>query len=165
MHVRGTCVQRRRKLPPMSADEFDVIRKLFAPLATSGAARGLSDDVAVLEASGKLVVTTDAIVEGVHFLPDDPIDTIAKKALRVNVSDIVAKGAKPIGALLTLIWPDDRGADQITDFGRGLREDLEAFEIPLLGGDTTSTPGPLTISMTLFGAPLGDSVSSRADAK
>ena len=56
----------------------------------------------MLEANGKLVVTTDAIVEGVHFLPDDPIETVAKKALRVNVSDIVAKGAKPIGALLTL---------------------------------------------------------------
>lgn len=149
----------------MSADEFDVIQKLLAPLATSAAARGLIDDVAVLETTGKLVVTTDAIVEGVHFLADDPIDTIAKKALRVNFSDIVAKGAKPIGALLTLIWPDHRTSKDIGDFARGLGEDLALFSIPLLGGDTTSTPGPLSVSITVFGLPLGDRVPSRADAK
>ncbi len=148
----------------MSADEFDMIRNLFAPLATSAAARGLADDVALLEASGKLVVTTDAIVEGVHFLPDDPIDTVAKKALRVNISDIVAKGAKPIGALLTLIWPTDRSSSQIADFARGFAEDLSLFDVPLLGGDTTSTAGPLTVSITAFGKPLGDRVPSRADA-
>jgi len=149
----------------MSADEFDVIRELFAPLATSMAARGLADDVALLEASGPLVVTTDAIVEGVHFLADDPIDTVAKKALRVNVSDIVAKGAKPIGVLLTLVWPDRRASAELPEFARGLREDLALFSIPLLGGDTTSTPGPLTVSITVLGTPLGERVPSRADAK
>jgi thiamine-monophosphate kinase len=149
----------------MSADEFDVIRELFAPLATSAGARGLLDDVAVLEATGALVVTTDAIVEGVHFLADDPIDTVARKALRVNVSDLVAKGAKPVGALLTLIWPKERPSHEMTDFARGLSEDLELFAIPLLGGDTTSTPGPLTVSMTAFGTPLGERTPSRADAK
>jgi thiamine-monophosphate kinase len=149
----------------MPADEFEVIRTLFAPLATSAGARGLLDDVAVLEASGKLVVTTDAIVEGVHFLADDPIDTVAKKALRVNLSDLVAKGARPIGALLTLVWPDRRASRELADFARGLREDMELFSIPLLGGDTTSTPGPLTVSITAFGAPLGERVPSRAGAK
>ena len=149
----------------MSSDEFDIIRQLFAPLATSGAARGLLDDVAVLEANGQLVVTTDAIVEGVHFLPGDPIETVAKKALRVNVSDIVAKGAKPIGALLTLVWPHQRASGQLVEFARGLREDLALFSIPLLGGDTTSTPGPLTVSITAFGAPLGERVPSRAEAE
>ena len=149
----------------MPADEFDTISALFAPLATSAGARGLLDDVAVLEAGGALVVTTDAIVEGVHFLPDDPVDAIAKKALRVNVSDLVAKGAKPVGALLTLIWPNGRPSHELTDFARGLREDLDLFAIPLLGGDTTSTPGPLIVSVTAFGTPLGDRVPSRADAK
>lgn len=149
----------------MSADEFEIIRTLFAPLAAREVARGLLDDVAVLRAQGALVVTTDAIVEGVHFRADDPIETIAKKALRVNVSDLAAKGAKPVGALLILIWPNDRSAAQIAAFARGLGEDLQHFSVPLLGGDTTSTPGPLTISMTLFGEPLGPRVPSRADAK
>jgi thiamine-monophosphate kinase len=148
----------------MPADEFDVIRKLFAPLATSAGARGLIDDVAVLEARGTLVVTTDAIVEGVHFLPGDPIDLIAKKALRVNFSDLVAKGAKPVGVLLTLIWPKGRDAAEISRFAKGLAEDLDQFHVALLGGDTTSTDGPLVVSVTAFGEPLGDRVPSRADA-
>ena len=145
----------------MPADEFDIIRTLFAPLAGEGA-RGLVDDVAVL---GDLIVTTDAIVEGVHFLASDPIDTIAKKALRVNLSDIAAKGAKPSGVLLTLIWPQHRDTADIDAFARGLGEDLHHYDVPLLGGDTTSTPGPLTISITAFGKPLGSRTPSRADAK
>lgn len=146
----------------MPADEFDIIKRLFAPLAATPGARGLVDDVAVL---GEFVITTDAIVEGVHFLPDDPIDTVAKKALRVNVSDLTAKGARPVGALLTLIWPRDRPAAQIGEFARGLGEDLKHYDVPLLGGDTTSTPGPLTVSITMFGAPFGPRVPSRAEAK
>jgi thiamine-monophosphate kinase len=149
----------------MPADEFDIIARYFAPLATSSGARGLVDDVAVLETTGRLVVTTDAIVEGVHFLPGDPIDTIAKKALRVNLSDLAAKGAKPLGVVLTLIWPQSRPAAQIADFARGLGEDLKHYGIALLGGDTTSTPGPLTISITAFGEPLGARTPSRADAR
>jgi thiamine-monophosphate kinase len=149
----------------MSADEFEVIRNLFAPLATDAAARGLIDDVAVLSARGELVVTTDAIVEGVHFLADDPIETVASKALRVNISDLVAKGAKPASALLSLIWPNHRPADEIARFANALGRDLKHFGASLVGGDTTSTPGPLTISMTLFGEPLGERTPSRADAK
>ncbi len=149
----------------MSADEFAVIRELFAPLATHAGARGLVDDAAVLEAQGALVVTTDAIVEGVHFLIDDPIDTVAKKALRVNVSDIVAKGAKPVAALLTLVWPNARPSDEIATFARGLGEDLQHYGVALIGGDTTSTPGPLTVSITLFGQPLGSRTPARTDAK
>jgi thiamine-monophosphate kinase len=149
----------------MSADEFEVIRDLFAPLARSAGARGLVDDVAVLEAKGALVLTTDAIIEGVHFLADDPIDTVAKKALRANLSDLTAKGAKCVGALLTLIWPDDRPSSQIADFARGLDEDLRLYDAPLLGGDTASTPGPLTVSITAFGEPLGQRIPSRADAR
>lgn len=149
----------------MPADEFEVIRKLFAPLATDAGARGLADDAAVLAARGDLVVTTDAIVEGVHFLPNDPIETVASKALRVNVSDLIAKGARPTGALLTLIWPENRPSEDIAVFANSLDRELKHFGMSLMGGDTTSTPGPLTISMTAFGEPLGERTPSRADAK
>jgi thiamine-monophosphate kinase len=148
----------------MPADEFDTIRKLFAPLAKSVGARGLIDDAALLENAGKLVVTTDAVVEGVHFRPDDPIDSVAKKALRANLSDLAAKGAKPIAITLTLIWPDARPAAEIETFAHSLGQDLKLFGIELIGGDTTSTPGPLSISITAFGEPLGARMPSRADA-
>ena len=149
----------------MPVDEFEVIRSLFAPLATDVSARGLVDDVAVLSARGDLVVTTDTIVEGVHFLASDPIETVASKALRVNISDLVAKGAKPASALLSFIWPNHRPADEIARFANALGRDLKHFGVSLIGGDTTSTPGPLTVSMTLFGEPLGARTPSRADAK
>jgi thiamine-monophosphate kinase len=149
----------------MAADEFQIIRDLFAPLATHAGARALADDVAVLETRGALVVTTDAIVEGVHFLADDPIETIAMKALRVNISDLVAKGAKPVAVLLTLVWPKDRPSEQIAAFAEALGRDLKHFGVSLIGGDTTSTLGPLTISITAFGEPLGARTPARADAK
>lgn len=149
----------------MSANEFSVIRELFAPHATSEAARALRDDAAVLEAQGRLVVTTDAIVEGVHFLASDPIETVAMKALRVNVSDIVGKGARPVAALLNLVWSDKRPASEIEDFAAAFGRDLKFFGINLIGGDTTSTPGPLTIAVTLFGEPLGPRVPARGDAQ
>jgi len=143
-------------------DEFAAIADLFAPLAKYPGARGLLDDAALY--AGK-VVTTDAIVEGVHFLPDDPLDTIAKKALRVNLSDLAAKGARPSAALLTLIWPDARAGAEIADFARGLGEDLALYGVALLGGDTTRTPGPLTVSITAFGAPAGARTPARSDAQ
>lgn len=149
----------------MSADEFAVIRDLFAPHATSEGARALRDDAAVLQAQGRVVVTTDTIVEGVHFLSGDPIETIAMKSLRVNVSDIVAKGARPIAALLNLVWSDTRASSEIATFADAFGRDLRSFGIDLIGGDTTSTPGPLTISVTLFGEPLGARVPARADAQ
>ncbi len=149
----------------MSADEFAVIRDLFAPHATTAGARALRDDAAVFEAQGKLVVTTDTIVEGVHFLATDPIETIAMKALRVNVSDIVAKGARASAALLNLVWSDTRPSSEIATFAEAFGRDLRFFGVSLIGGDTTSTPGPLTISVTLFGEPLGARVPARADAQ
>jgi len=149
----------------MPADEFDVIHRLFAPLAASPEARGLADDAAVLDVRGPLIVTTDAVVEGVHFLPDDPIATVAMKALRVNISDLIGKGARPVAALLTLIWPKSRSAREIELFADALGGDLEHFGMALIGGDTTSTDGPLTVSITAFGAPLGGRTPARADAK
>lgn len=147
-----------------SADEFEVIRTLFAPHAKAAGARGLMDDAALLDA-GAHVVTTDAIVEGVHFTAADPIATVAMKALRVNVSDLIGKGAQPVAALLTLIWPKSRPAEEIAVFADAFGGDLEFFGMSLLGGDTTSTDGPLTISVTAFGKPLGDRTPSRADAQ
>lgn len=149
----------------MAANEFEVIHTLFAPLATDAGARGLIDDAAIIPGGSDIVVTTDAIVEGVHFLESDPIETVAMKALRVNLSDLIAKGARPRAALLTLIWPKTRRAEHIVAFADGLARDLKHFGVSLIGGDTTSTPGPLTISITAFGEPLGSRTPSRADAQ
>jgi thiamine-monophosphate kinase len=140
--------------------EDALIARYFKPLATDPGAFGLDDDAAVLKAphGEEIVVTTDAIVEGVHFLADDPPDTVARKALRVNLSDLAAKGAQPAGFVLTLAL---RGADDawLTAFARGLGEDAKSFDCPLLGGDTVSTPGPLTVSISAFGrVPAGKMV-------
>jgi thiamine-monophosphate kinase len=131
--------------------EDSLIARYFRPLATDPGAFDLGDDAAILKALGDdIVVTTDAIVEGVHFLAHDPPDTIARKALRVNLSDLAAKGATPAGFVLTLAL---RAADDawLAPFARGLGEDAGLFGCPLLGGDTVSTPGPLMISITAFG--------------
>lgn len=130
-------------------DEFDLIRRYFAPLATSPGADGLRDDVA--EIAPGLIATKDAIVEGIHFLHDDPISTVAQKLVRVNVSDIIAKGGKPDAALLALVWPKSRPQAEIGDFARALGADLARWGANLAGGDTTSTDGPLTLSLTLLG--------------
>jgi thiamine-monophosphate kinase len=136
---------------PSVSGEDSLIARYFRPIATDPGAFGLDDDAAALRPSGDdIVVTTDAIVEGVHFLPDDPPDTIARKALRVNLSDLAAKGAVPAGFVLTLAL---RGADDawLKPFAAALGEDARRFGCPLLGGDTVSTPGPLMISITAFG--------------
>jgi thiamine-monophosphate kinase len=149
----------------MPTDELELISKHFAPLATHPAARGLKDDLAILKIRGPLAITADTIVEGVHFLPDDPIDTVARKALRVNFSDLAAKGARPLGVLVCLSWPDARPGAEITEFAAGLGQDLERYRCALLGGDTTSTPGPLSISVTAIGRPLRHRAPARGDAR
>ena len=134
-----------------ASGEDSLIARYFKPLAVDPGAFGLGDDAALLEAQGDdIVVTTDAIVEGVHFLADDPPDTVARKALRVNLSDLAAKGAHPAGFVLTLAL---RRADEVwlAPFARGLGEDAGQFGCPLLGGDTVATPGPLMVSITAFG--------------
>jgi thiamine-monophosphate kinase len=140
-------------------DEFDFIARLMKPL-TRGApeALGLLDDAAAIPARPgfDLIVTTDMIVEGVHFLPSDPLDLVARKLLRVNLSDLAAKAAEPDGWFLSVSWPRRCGWAEREAFARGLGEDQDAFGLTLLGGDTTSTPGPLTASATLLGwAPTG----------
>ena len=148
-----------------ASGEDALIARYFKPVAADPGAFGLDDDAAVLKPLGAdIVVTTDAIVEGVHFLPDDPPDTVARKALRVNLSDLAAKGATPAGFVLTLAL---RTADDawLKPFAGALGEDAKSYLCPLLGGDTVSMPGPLTISVTAFGRVPADKMVRRRGAR
>ena len=147
--------------------EFELIAQLFAPLATAPGALGLTDDVALIAppAGKELVLKTDAIVESVHFHASDPAESVAKKALRVNLSDLAAKGAEPAGYLLALNLPNSTNMEWLESFARGLAADQKEFGISLFGGDTTATPGPLSISVCMFGwIPVG-MMTKRAGAK
>lgn len=138
------------RLPP---DEQTIIDRFFRPLAGEGAF-GLRDDAARLRVPPDcdLVVTADMIAVGVHFLPGDPAGTIAQKALRVNVSDLAAKGARPIAYTLSIGCGDDLGEVWLADFAEGLRRDQALFGLTLLGGDTIIVPSGPVISVTAFGA-------------
>jgi thiamine-monophosphate kinase len=145
--------------------EDALIARYFRPLATHPGAFNLVDDAAILKSSDEdLVVTTDAIVEGVHFFADDPPDTIARKALRVNLSDLASKGATPAGFVLTLALRSAEDA-WLAPFARGLGEDADRFGSPLLGGDTVSTPGPLMVSIAAFGRVPAGKMVHRSGAK
>ena len=132
--------------------EFERIRRYFAPLAGPGGL-GLLDDAALVgSAAGRsLVVTADAIVCGIHYLPEDPPQLIAKKLLRVNLSDLAAMGARPLYYLLTTALPAELGAEWVAAFARGLEEDQRRFGVALLGGDSVSTVGPAVLSLTAIG--------------
>lgn len=134
--------------------EFELIRRYLAPLAAEEpAALGLIDDAAVLAPppGRDLVLTADAMVAGVHYLAEDPADLVARKLLRVNLSDLAAMGAAPRGYLLTACWPEDVEERWIAHFVDGLAADQAEFGIRLLGGDTTRTPGPASLSLTALG--------------
>jgi thiamine-monophosphate kinase len=139
--------------------EFELIARYFAPLARAfSGAYGLLDDAAVISpASGnELVVKSDAIVGGIDFLPDDPADLVARKALRVNLSDLAAKGAVPRAYLLDLILPSTVDEPWIAAFAAGLAQDQAEYRVHLIGGDMSSTSGPITIAVTVFGeTPVG----------
>jgi thiamine-monophosphate kinase len=136
------------------ADEFGEIARLFRPL-TRGAAGAfdLLDDAAVVpqRPGFDLVITKDAIVEGVHFPVGERPDLVARKLVRVNLSDLAAKAAEPFGCFLAVAWPRSFGAEDRAAFAQGLGEDLQAYGVDLLGGDTVSTPGPFTASLTALG--------------
>lgn len=135
-------------------NEFDLIAKYFRPLAEKApGAFGLVDDAAAVRvpAGEELVLTTDSIIAGTHFLASDPIDSVAKKLLRVNVSDLAAKGARPLGYLLACMWPLGTPEQTIAAFAAALLDDQERFGLSLLGGDTTSTAGPLALTVTALG--------------
>jgi thiamine-monophosphate kinase len=137
----------------MSAEDR-LIARYFAPLATHPGALGLSDDAAFISppAGCDLVLTTDAIVAGVHFFTDDAPGKVAQKALRVNLSDLAAKGAKPLGFLLSLALPREVAEDWLAAFVEGLGADAKAYGCPLFGGDSVRTPGPVAVSVTMFGS-------------
>jgi thiamine-monophosphate kinase len=149
---------------PMSR-ERDFIDRL-KPLARDPAARGLADDAAVLAVGGEiLVLTHDMIVEGVHYLPCDPPQDVAWKLVAVNLSDLAAKGARPIGVLLGYALGSVAAHDAA--FVDGLREALDAFDVPLLGGDTVQMPddAPRAHGLTAIGIAHPSGTPSRAGAK
>jgi thiamine-monophosphate kinase len=133
--------------------EDELIAAYFAPLAGSGAF-GLSDDAALLaEKPGHdIVATTDMLIAGVHFFTGDPPGAIARKALRVNLSDLAAKAAEPLGFLLGLALPSDWTEPWLAGFSQGLGEDAAANKCRLLGGDTVKSLGATVITITAFGA-------------
>lgn len=136
------------------AGEFDLIARYFAPLAARDAnSFGLTDDAAIIaaEAGHELVVTADMAVAGRHFFADDPPDAIAQKLLRVNLSDLAAKGARPHGYILTIALPRPVPEAWVAAFAQGLADDQARFDIGLLGGDTVSTDGPICLSLTAMG--------------
>src|SRR4029079_7161027 len=178
---RGTCV-RPSSTPPRGeamatrargqkfakeSGEDRLIARHFKPIAWHPGALGLTDDAAILTPppGHTLVVTADANVGGVHFFPDDPPDAIARKALRVNLSDLAAKGAKAAGFVLTLALPKGVGDDWLKAFARGLGADAKTYDCPLLGGDTVTTPGPVTISITAFGTLPKGTMVKRSGAR
>ena len=148
--------------------EFGLIARHLAPLAGEGAL-GLRDDVGLV---GGLAVTKDLLVPGTHFLASDPLDTVARKAVRVNASDLIAKGCAPRAMLLGLVWSHPPGDAAYQALATGLRADLGTFGLTLLGGDTTRgdvgvnlfhEPVPL-LSVTMLGSPLGKAIVPRGGA-
>ena len=136
-------------------------------MASHPGALGLTDDAAFVSPPPgcDLVLKTDAIVGGVHFFNDDPPDAVARKALRVNLSDLAAKGAAPLGFLLSLALPKDIDAGWLQAFAAGLRDDAEHYRCPLFGGDTDRTPGPVSIAIAAFGSVPQGTMVRRAGAR
>jgi thiamine-monophosphate kinase len=132
--------------------EFERIARFFAPLAGPGAL-DLKDDVALIDGPGgeQYVLTTDTIIEGLDFFPDDPPFQVAQKLLRVNLSDLAAKGATPFGYLLTTALPKTRGEAWLNEFSQGLAADQKEFGCVLLGGDSSAMPGPTTLTAAMLG--------------
>lgn len=154
--------------PKDPVDEFDWIERCLRPLAADAPeALGLLDDAALIAARPgfDLVVSKDAMVEGVHFLTEDPLDGVAGKLLRVNLSDLAAKGAEPYAYMLATAWSPRCGWTERQAFAAGLAADQDRFGLRLIGGDTVSTPGPLTFSLTIFGWVPAGALVRRAGAK
>src|SRR4029450_7575533 len=172
---RDVCAAANSTAPPgermaggdKSPAEEPLIPRFFKPLATHPGALGLSDDAAFLRSPPgcDLVLKTDAIVGGVHFFSDDAADDVARKALRVNLSDLAAKGARPLGFLLSLVLPTETGDEWLEKFAEGLRADAVLFSCPLFGGDTARTPGPVTISIAMFGSVPEGTMVRRAGSR
>jgi thiamine-monophosphate kinase len=147
-------------------DEFDWIEALRPLTRGEPAALGLMDDAAVLPARPgyDLVISEDAMVEGVHFLKGEDAAIVARRLLRTSLSDLAAKAAEPFGYTLMIAWPPDRDWSDRQAFIRGLDQDGALYNVALLGGDTVATPGPLTVSATVLGWAPVDGVVPRSGA-
>lgn len=146
--------------------EFGRIRRFFAPLAGPGGL-GLTDDAALIDPSPgrQLVATLDTMVAGVHYLPDDPPDLVARKLLRVNLSDLAAMGARPRYYLLSTALPAALDDEWVERFAAGLGEDQRRYGVELLGGDSVATPGPAVLSLTALGEIAAGAAIRRAGAQ
>src|SRR5262245_9411806 len=138
---------------PTGSAEDRLIARYFKPLATHPAALGFNDDAAAIAPPPgcDLVLKTDGVIVGVHVFPDDSPAAIAQKALRMNLSDLAAKGATPLGFLLSIALPKDHAESWVAQFAEGLAADAARFGCPLLGGDTDRTPGPIAVNVFAFG--------------
>jgi thiamine-monophosphate kinase len=146
--------------------EDELIARYFKPLARHPGTFGFTDDASAITppAGHDLVLKTDGLIEGVHYFADDPAADVARKALRVNLSDLASKGAMPLGFLLAIALSKGFAEDWLAAFARGLGEDADAYQCPLLGGDTDSTPGPTSISIAAFGVLPQGTMVRRAGA-
>ena len=148
-------------------DEFQRIARFLRPLAREPGALALLDDAAILvpQPGQRLAITTDGMVAGVHFLPEDPAESVASKLLRVNYSDLAAMGATPVGYFLTVSLPRTVDAEWLRGFADGLAADQAVLGGSLLGGDSTSTPGPISVTMTAIGSLPADRELLRSTAR
>jgi thiamine-monophosphate kinase len=153
--------------PAQESAEDRLIARHFRAIATDPGAFGLGDDAGILSPPPgcDVVLKTDPIIAGVHFFPGDPADAVARKALRVNLSDLAAKGAQPAGFLLAIALPAGTSDEWLGQFASALGDDAARYRCPLLGGDTDRTPGPLTVSVTAFGTVPRGSMLRRSGAK
>ncbi|WP_020593313.1 thiamine-phosphate kinase [Kiloniella laminariae] len=139
----------------MEKSEFDLIKSYFAPLASGyDEAFGLLNDAALISENpqASTVVTMDTLIAGVHFLMSDPAGDIARKCLRVNLSDLAAMGATAFGYSLSMAYNSQIETGWVREFTAALGEDQKRFSCHLIGGDTVVTPGSLTITITCFGS-------------
>lgn len=133
--------------------EDAIVQTYFARLAEMEGAHGLRDDCASLRPGPgqEFVLKTDPVRSGVHFLETDPAELIAWKALAVNVSDLAAKGARPVAYLLATSFPEMPDDAWLGRFSDGLATAQDAFGLSLIGGDTDRAPGPISIAVTVIG--------------
>ena len=147
--------------------EFDLIERFFRPLSRAApGAFALRNDGALLTppAGASLVVTKDLMVAGVHYPEGEEPATVARRLLRVNLSDLAAMGASARSYALGLALPEDIADVWVEAFAAGLARDQEAFGVALIGGDTVATKGPAVLSLTAFGTVAGDACLTRAGA-
>ena len=148
-------------------NEFQIISDFFSPLAKEKGSFNLLDDAAALctDKEKEFVVSTDMLISGVHFLPDDKPENIACKSIRVNISDVISKGAKPKYYFLSIALPGNLNDEWIKLFSKALSNEQEIYDISLMGGDTVSTNGPLTINIVCFGVVKKNKMIRRSGAK